>query len=174
MDGGRVSIPFRAVAGFFVIAPRFQQLWNHIVSIPFRAVAGFFAIRSSGGTKRSTIVSIPFRAVAGFFDTLILRHMPGRSDRFNPFQGCRWVLWRVANQRRDFHFKSFNPFQGCRWVLWLCICGLLCSSNRFQSLSGLSLGSLVDAMKDGDEYIGSFNPFQGCRWVLCISNLLSI
>ena len=39
--------------------------------------------------------------------------------------------------------NRFNPFQGCRWVLcYLVLCGHL-YILLFQSLSGLSLGSLI-------------------------------
>ena len=39
--------------------------------------------------------------------------------------------------------ESFNPFQGCRWVLWNQQQIYVVSQVGFQSLSGLSLGSLI-------------------------------
>ena len=116
----------------------------------------------------------------------------GAISCFNPFQGCRWVLWNLRwfchskketvsipfravagffvnrNAEGFCRFSRFNPFQGCRWVL--------CHPHRrhcttsifgFQSLSGLSLGSLfILYWKGGFSDTTSFNPFQGCRWVL--------
>ena len=85
------------------------------VSIPFRAVAGFFEDLKNSSLASLELVSIPFRAVAGFFDKTPLRVTLATSG-FNPFQGCRWVLCSLGEVGRE-RLMGFNPFQGCRWVL---------------------------------------------------------
>ena len=60
------------------------------VSIPFRAVTGFELLAFLKLQIRENTVSIPFRAVTGF-ELSGFRNTPVYTLSFNPFQGCHWV-----------------------------------------------------------------------------------
>ena len=138
------------------------------VSIPFRAVAGFFGITIRIERTARGAVSIPFRAVAGFFE----RHSRRQRKeflRFNPFQGCRWVLcYREDVSRRVWSRSVSIPFRAVAGFFGPVFALRDRRMPKFQSLSGLSLGSLRPLSVIVHRYLfRGFNPFQGCRWVLC-------
>ena len=90
------------------------------------------------------IVSIPFRAVAGFFDSIPQNYASGGTV-FQSLSGLSLGSLGLNKDACKIYFR-FNPFQGCRWVLWLTLLFESSQALLFQSLSGLSLGSLAAKM----------------------------